>query len=331
MRTIVVGAGVMGTNHARTAAANRDVELVGVVDADLERASTLAAAYGGAAFRDIADVEVPYEAAIIATPTPTHRDVALPLLRRGVHVLLEKPIAPTVDSARELLDAARQRGVVLMVGLVERCSPVVLSLPPFLDDLVHIEAFRIGPFTSRVPDSVVLDLMIHDIDIAIGCAGPVRGVSAISRSTRSASEDLVSCLLTFESGVTASITASRIGQNKVRELRLTRTDAVVNADLLRGVIEITRVAHTEFLAEQGRRYRQSGVVEIPFIDNQGEPLAVQLRRFVAAVEHGEVAGVSERSCGIDALEVALQIIATCRTADGGSHASLGPQSLALSR
>jgi predicted dehydrogenase len=304
----------MGANHARTATNNRDVELIAVVDPDQERAEALARSYGCASAPSIADVLDEFDGAIVAAPTVHHFEMALPLLRAGKHVLVEKPITTDAASAVELLEAARTSGVALMVGHVERCNPVVLALPQFTEGLVHFESFRMGPFAARIPDSVVLDLMIHDIDIAIATAASrVTKVVAISQSTRTPTEDFATALLTFENGITAALTASRIGQQKVREIRLTQTDSVVNVDLVRNHIEINRVAHTEFTADGGRRYRQSGVVEIPFIENLGEPLAVQLRRFVAAAEaNGE--GIDERSCGIEALQVALAVIDACRGA-----------------
>jgi UDP-N-acetylglucosamine 3-dehydrogenase len=311
MRVVVIGAGVMGSNHARTVASSRDVDLIAVADPDIERASTLASAHGARAAADISELAGEFDAVIVAAPTHLHRNIALPLLGAGKHVLVEKPIATDLASATELIEAAQTAAVTLMVGHIERFNPVVMTLPQFVEDPLHLEFFRMGPFTSRIPDSVVLDLMIHDIDIATSLAGSrVASVSTVSQSVRSASEDLVTALLSFENGVTASLTASRVGQQKIREIRVTQKESVITADLVRGHLEINRVAHTEYLSDAGRRYRQSGVVEIPFIENRGEPLVTQLAKFARHARAG--CWTADAESAAYALEVAQEIIACCR-------------------
>jgi predicted dehydrogenase len=309
LRIVLIGAGVMGTNHARTVAANRDVELVGIVDPDLERASVLGRAYGAPFAESVAALGVDFDAAIVAAPTPHHHSMALPMLTSGKHVLVEKPLTHSVESAMDLLEAANQAGVVLMVGHVERSNAVVRALPDLVEGLIHIEAFRMGPFSARIADSVVLDLMIHDIDIAIALAdSTIARVVAVAQSTQTPTEDLVTALLTFQNGVTAALTASRIGQQKIRELRLTQQGSVLSADLMRNHVEINRVAHIEYSTEGGRSYRQSGVVEIPFIENSAEPLALQLRAFVSQAVAGQPNPCDRRTVGVDALAAAHEII-----------------------
>ena len=316
MRIVVIGAGVMGSNHARTVAANRDVELVAVADPDEARASALAVAYGARSVADALAIMDQFDAAVVAAPTARHHAIARALLESGKHVLVEKPVAVTVPEAQDLIEMAQRSGVALMAGHVERFNPVVMALPEVLDRPVHFEAFRIGPFTSRVPDSVVLDLMIHDIDIASRLAGSrVVDSKAISQSRRSESDDMVTALLTFENGMTAALTASRLGQQKVREFRITQEDSVITADLLRQQIEVNRMVHTEYLGEQGRRYRQSGSVEMPFIENLGEPLAQQLKAFVSNAT-GDRTLVDAESA-VSALATAVDIMATCRSSRTG--------------
>jgi UDP-N-acetylglucosamine 3-dehydrogenase len=315
MKIAVVGAGVMGTNHARTVAANRDVELVAIADPDLDRATALAAAHGGVPVADIMTLGDRFDAAIVATPTAHHHSLAMALISARKHVLIEKPIAVTVHDANALVEAARHAGVSLMVGHVERFNPVVLALPEVLDQPVHFEAFRIGPFTSRVPDSVVLDLMIHDIDIVTRLTGsPVVKTQAVGQSRRSNSDDMVTALLTFENGMTAALTASRLGQQKVREFRITQHESVITADLLRQQIEVNRMVHTEYLGEQGRRYRQSGSVEMPFIENLGEPLAQQLRSFVRRAQAGRTdeSTLVDAKAAVSALGTAIDVMTACR-------------------
>lgn len=306
LRLVVVGTGIMGASHARVAASMRDVELVAVVDPDAKRGRAVAHA-SGAAFLPSINELAEVDAAVIATPTEFHVQTATALLDRGVHVLVEKPIAADPVSARALIDAADRARRILMVGHIERFNPAVLELRHLVDDIVHIDAARISPYSDRVKDDVVIDLMIHDIDIALHLAGerPSK-VSAVGRRTRSETIDLVSAIFAFPSGITAALSASRIGQNKIRKLDITQTSNFVSVDLVRQDVAISRVDHSEFLSESGPRYRQSGVLEIPFLEQRGEPLSIELRHFIECVRDGAVPAVRGED-GLAALEVALEI------------------------
>jgi predicted dehydrogenase len=284
LRLAVIGAGIMGANHARVALSLPSWQVTAVVDPDQERARRVAATVGANALAHPDELGDDIDAAIVAVPTPFHRSVAVPLLRRGVAVLVEKPMAATVAEAEAIAEAAEVGDAVLMVGHVERFNPAVLDLPGLLGEIVHVTASRISPYSARVAHDVVLDLMIHDLDVVASLvAAPVTDVQAIARTLRSASEDLVTALLGFADGTAATLTASRIGQQKVRDLVVTQPDSVVSVDLLRQAVTINRVDHVEFVDEHGPRYRQTGVVEIPFLEHRGEPLALELREFAAAV------------------------------------------------
>jgi predicted dehydrogenase len=316
LKVAVVGAGVMGTNHARVLSSISDVELVAVVDADTERAAGAARAYGGRAVGNLDDLG-DIDAAVVAVPTPAHLSVATRLIDRGVHVLVEKPLAPSVVEAREICAAARQAGVVLMVGFVERFNPVALELANIISHPLHFETTRISPYSTRIGDGVVLDLMIHDLDlVASFIAQPLVSASAILRHDRSVTEDLAVALLEFAGGVTASLTASRIGQQKIRDIRITQSDSVIVADLLKQQIEIHRVDHVEYSSDDGRRYRQTGMVEIPFLEHRGEPLALEIREFLDAVRNQREPRVTGED-GVRALEMADEIVRvgrpTCTT------------------
>lgn len=314
-RLAVVGAGVMGSNHIRIARSQPVAELVAIVDADTERAE---AARGDdthvQCFTDIDDLIASKvaDAVVVAVPTPFHHDVVSRCIAAGLHVLVEKPIAGTLSEADDLIERAERAGVVLMVGHVERFNPVIMELVNYVDEPIHIETDRVGPFSSRVKDSVVLDLMIHDLDIVAMLAdADVVDVTGVGRSTRSPEIDLASVHVLFENGVTATLTASRLGQQKVRQVRVTTSDSYVIADLLRQDILINKVQHTEFVAEGGARYRQTGMVEVPFIENRGEPLALELREFIAAVEQGRPPQVDGRA-GRAALELVERIHGSIR-------------------
>jgi predicted dehydrogenase len=310
LRLGVIGSGIMGTNHARVAAGMPEIDLVAVYDADSERSRNLAAAFGATAAADVADLARQVDAAVVATPTEFHAPIAHELLAAGVDVLVEKPIAPDVETAQRLVDAAEAGGRVLMVGHVERFNPAVLELDSLIDGVIHVDARRISSYSPRIRDDVVIDLMIHDLDLVtmIAGGGPAE-VMSVQRAPRSASADIASALIAFESGMTASLTASRVGQNKIRQIDLTQAENYVVLDLLRQDVTVQRVEQSEFSDDHGRRYRQFGVVEVPFLEHRGEPLALELRHFAQCVRERTTPRVTGAD-GIRALELALRVAAS---------------------
>lgn len=313
----VVGAGVMGTNHARVARGLRDARVRAVVDPDEARASAVASAIGAEAHSHLDAVIDRVDAVVIAAPSEHHRVLGELAIAAGKHVLIEKPIAPDVDDAYALVRAAEAAGVVLAVGHVERFNPAVLELENVLEGVVHIEAARVSPFSPRVRDDVVLDLMIHDLDLVLWIAGsdPV-AVSALGHRVRSReAEDLASALITFSNGVTAAVTASRVGQHKIRRLEITQDTNFVSVDLIRQDVEISRVDHSEFLSAEGTRYRQAGMVEIPFLEHRGEPLFLELEDFVSAIRDRRAPRVTG-SDGAHTVDLALRIRAAIEATAG---------------
>jgi predicted dehydrogenase len=310
VRLAIFGAGIMGTNHVRIARSLTGVELAAVVDPELERAERVAAASGARVASSVDEVIGSIDAAVIAVPTRFHAPIALPLMAAGVHVLIEKPLAVSSAEARTLLDAAEQAGVVLAVGHVERFNAAVAELPRYLNEPLHIEASRLGPYSPRVSDGVIFDLMIHDLDIVASLAGAeatVVSASGVSRTVKGPTEDLVSATIQFSSGLTASFNTSRLDQQKLRTIKVTQPDSVVVADLVRQDIVIHRMSRHEYLADEGTRYRQSSVVEIPFIESRGEPLARELEHFARCVQTGERPLV-DGPAGVRALELAELIL-----------------------
>jgi predicted dehydrogenase len=307
VRLAVVGAGIMGAHHARIVSSMRDASLEFVVDDDVERARVLAESVGTRHTQCLDDVLDDIDAAVVAVPNELHHEIALVLIKAGRHVLVEKPIATDVDEAEDMLAAADDAGVTLMVGHVERFNPAVLELDNLVRDVVHVAASRISPFSPRVQDSVVLDLMIHDLDLVCSLArSPVAEVHVVGRTVRSTTPDIASALVRFETGLVANLTASRIGQQKIRELRITQPDSFVTVDLIRQDVTINRLEHSEFLSSEGARYRQSGVVEIPFLEHRGEPISLELQEFVRAASTGTAPRVTGRD-GVNALRLALQV------------------------
>jgi predicted dehydrogenase len=303
----LIGAGIMGSNHARVLQSLPTASLVAVVDSDPAKGEVLAAAHGVPYFQNAKDVLGSADAAVLATPSESHADIGSLLLEGGLDLLVEKPIASTSAEAERLVAAATAANRILMVGHIERFNPAILELDRILKDPVHLEMTRMGPFSPRVTADVVLDLMIHDIDLALSIVkSPVADVRAVGQTVRSDSVDIASALLRFANGVTANLTASRVGQTKIRTVEITQEANFVVVDLLRQDVTIHRVDHNEYLSTGGAGYRQTGLIEIPFLEHRGEPLGLELKHFVECVttRTSPRVGGSE---GAQALAIALQI------------------------
>ncbi len=306
-KVAVVGTGVMGANHVRILNSLPEFEVVAVVDPDGPRGQAVAGLVGAKYLESIDEFPDDIGAAVLASPTSTHESLGVTLLERGVDLLIEKPAAETVDGVRRLAEASAATGRVLMVGHIERFNPAVLELTQFLDDPIHLEFTRVGPFSPRVGTDVVLDLMIHDIDLALAIAGvDVASMTATGRVVMGENLDLATALLVFTNGLTATLTASRVAQTKVRRIDITQRSSAISVDLVRQDITINRLHHAEYLSDGIPTYRQSGLVEIPYLDQRGEPLALELRHFAKCVEERSrpVVGAPEAQ---EALHLALSI------------------------
>lgn len=233
IRTAAIGVGVQGDRHAQKLAALPNSKLVAVVDADAERAAAVADKLGAQAVADYRELIGKIDAAALSTPTSTHFEIARELLQNGVHLLVEKPITTTVEEARELVRLADERSLILQVGHLERFNPVVTALADHVDDPQFIESNRIAPYKPRALDvSVILDLMIHDIDLIHSFArSPMEKVDAVGRSVFSDSIDIANARIEFANGCVANVTASRISMKTERSLRIIQADSYMSADL----------------------------------------------------------------------------------------------------
>ncbi|MFQ6671836.1 MAG: Gfo/Idh/MocA family protein, partial [Candidatus Tectimicrobiota bacterium] len=242
VRAGVVGVGHMGRYHIAVYSELADVELVGVVDINEERAHQLAAQYNTTSYTDYRALFGRVDVVSIAVPTSLHYAVAKDFLRQGTHVLLEKPITKDLDQAHELFAIAEEHDVVLHIGHVERFNGAVQELKKIVEEPILIEARRLGPFQPRVEDDgVVLDLMIHDIDIVMNLvAQPIAHIAAQGVSVFSPHEDVANVQLTFEGGCVATLTASRATQHKVRTMAVTQQDAYIFLDFTDQDIHIHR-------------------------------------------------------------------------------------------
>ena len=307
LRVGVVGVGNMGRHHARVYSELPAAHLVGVSDADPERARSVAGEYGTDAY-DRSDLLSAVDAVSVAVPTRYHAEVATAALDAGVSVLVEKPVVTDPEEGRELRRHARQADAVVQVGHVERFNPAVESLRDVLasekGEVLAIDARRQGPPVDRdSTDSVVMDLMIHDIDLLTslvpGEAVEVNGVSA-------ADGRHVVATFAFESGVGASLTASRVSQQRVRELVVSGADYQVEVDYQSQSVRIHRDSFPEYVADDGDlRYRNESLVERPMVSN-GEPLKAELAAFVDAVESGSEPAVTLDD-GLRAVEIARRV------------------------
>jgi predicted dehydrogenase len=311
IRAGVVGAGHMGQYHILALAELWDVDLVAICDTDAERARQIAAEYGTQAVATHQELAGLVDIATVAVPTERHFEVARDLLEAGVHVLVEKPVTPTLEEAKELFRLARQRGRVLHVGHVERFNGAVQELRKIVERPVLIESRRLGPFVPRVQnDSVVMDLMIHDIDIVLGLVdSEPRRMNALGRSILSRQADVANVQILFDSGAMATITASRATEEKIRTLSITQPDAYIVLNYADQDIQIHRRAAQEYtLNRESIRYRQASFVERLFV-HKDNPLKLEIRHLISAARAVKATGQVElpETEDLRSLAVALEI------------------------
>ena len=313
----VVGTGHLGNLHTKMLAQISNVELVGVYDADNAKAEKVAAEHGTKACANLEELFRNAHAVSIATTTTSHYDVACQALEHGLHTFIEKPITETIEQAKKLVALAEAKGRAIQVGHIERFNPAILALEQYKIRPLFIESHRLAQFNPRGSDvAVVLDLMIHDIDLILSLVrSPVVRIDANGVSVVSGSEDIANARLQFENGCVANVTASRISQNKMRKMRLFQNDAYISIDFSQGLAEVFRlvdegdpnVKTTMMLGkiDQGSRkriivYEQPEVKEV-------NALKYELELFARAIQEGTEPPVTGRE-GLQALEVAQEIL-----------------------
>jgi len=300
VRAAVVGVGHLGRHHARILAGMANVEFVAAVDLIEQRARD-AAAGGARALTDYRQLFGAVDAVIVAVPTVDHLEVARPFLERGIHVLVEKPIAASVQQADELIAAARQAGVVLGVGHAERFNPAIAAALPILARPRFIEVHRLSGFPERSLDiDVVFDVMIHDLDIILAIdSSEVLAVDAIGVPVLTPRVDIANARVRFASGCIANITSSRISRDKVRKARFFQPDMYVSVDYQAQELEVWRLEH---IAGADRPAIQGGKMPV----QQAEPLARELDDFIGAIQ-GRRAPLVTGLDGRRALELATKV------------------------
>ena len=311
MRVGVVGAGGLGYHHVRILRDVAGATLVGFVEERPDRAAAVASELGVRAFASLDAILDEVDALTIVVPTPAHYAVAKVALERGTHLLIEKPIAASLDEADELLAIAARTGAIVQTGHVERFNRAVRAALPYVDAPRFIESDRLAPFNPRGADvAVVLDLMIHDIDLVRTLVGAsVESVAAVGVPVLTPTVDIANARLTFASGAVANITSSRVSRDRFRKIRIFQQSGYLSLDLALGNGEFYRMREDLDLSQLAKAPAsiEAFVERVPLEAPEGEPLRLEFESFVAAVR-GERAVAVSGTDGREALAVALEIV-----------------------
>ena len=291
----VIGVGHLGSSHARLYHQASNTDLVGICDIDKKRASEIARRYQTAAYTDYRELISQVEAASIVVPTKLHHKIAKDFITGGVHLLIEKPITENLKQASSLLRLARKHKVMLQVGHVERFNEAVAALKKIITRPVFIECHRLGRFSPRGTDvGVVLDLMIHDLDIILHLVKDrIKKVEAVGVKVLSGHEDIANARLSFQKGTVCNVTASRVSQESIRKIRIFQPDTYVSLDY------VNQEAHIY-------RKKAKGIIKKSIDIKRQEPLKAELAAFIRSVASKKTPVVSGEDAR-EALKLALKI------------------------
>lgn len=329
-RVGVIGAGALGYHHVRLLRDVPGADLVGFYESRPERASAVATELGVQAYDRLEELLDAVDAATVVVPTPAHYEVAKAALARGKHLLIEKPIAATLQQADELLSVAKQSGAIIQTGHVERFNRAIRAALPHVQKARFIESDRLAPFNPRGSDvAVVLDLMIHDIDLVRTLVGShIADVSAFGVQVLTPFVDIANARLRFTDGAVANITASRVSRERMRKLRIFQESGYLSLDLAAGEGEFFRLRRDVDFAElaKGAQAIEAFVERVPLTAPEGEPLRLEFESFLAAVQGRAPVTVSGED-GREALAVALKIVSeierTLPSLAAGTHVAAG--------
>jgi predicted dehydrogenase len=310
----VAGVGALGFHHGRILESLRGVRMSGVFDIRRERAQDVGRELGVPVHDDLEGLLAASDALVVAVPTTAHEEVAVVALRGGKAVMVEKPLAPTLEASDRILVAAREGGTFVQTGHVERFNQAILAAEPYLDQPRFVESHRMAPFTPRSTDvAVVLDLMIHDVDLVTSLVGtPLKEFAASGVPVLTPNVDIASARLSFEGGAVANLTASRVSMERMRKLRLFQPSGYVSLDLAEGTGEFLRLKRglselqLEASTGTGVADLKEIVERIPLVGDGEEPLRRELENFRDAVR-GAADPVVSGDDGRAALAVALAI------------------------
>lgn len=287
----VIGVGNMGQHHVRILSLLKDTELVGVSDCNLARGIEIASRYQTHFYENYAEMLPDVDAVCIAVPTKAHHEVGSNCLKAGVHVLIEKPIAASITEAESLVNLAAETGCILQVGHIERFNPAFCELSKVIqtESILALEARRMSPYSNRANDvSVVLDLMIHDIDLLLELsASPVIRLTASGNTSNSSRNlDYVTANLGFANGVVATLTASKVTHRKIRCLSAHCQHSLIETDFLKNEILIHRHQQPNLQLEPQKLYKQDGITEKVYTSNI-EPIYAEIEHFVNCIRGGD--------------------------------------------
>ncbi|WPL18705.1 Inositol 2-dehydrogenase/D-chiro-inositol 3-dehydrogenase [Thiorhodovibrio winogradskyi] len=301
LRVAVIGVGYLGRFHALIYSRLARVELIGVVDTDAQRAAAVAAEAGTRAYHSADALLAEVDAVSIVVPTSAHLAVARPFLARGIHVLLEKPIAVDTAEGAELVELAERSGALLQIGHLERFNAGVMALAERIRQPRYIEAQRLGAFVERATDvDVVTDLMIHDIDIILALVdSDLTEVRAVGTPVLTEHVDIASARLEFANGAVANVVASRVSEKKIRRIRVFQPRTYLSLDFAEQCLD---VATREEQTGQGR----PSILRESIALDAVKPLDAEIAAFVDAIALGQTPLVDGR-VGLKALAVALQV------------------------
>jgi predicted dehydrogenase len=324
----VAGAGSLGFHHTRIAGDIPEIEMMGFFEPRPDRAREVSEALGIPSAASLDELLDKVDALIVATPTSTHEEVAVQALERGIHVFIEKPIAPSLEEADRIIEAGERGGALVQVGHVERFNSAVVAARPYLDEPVFIESHRLAPFTERGTDvAVILDLMIHDVDLVGHLVGtPVAEIHATGVPVLTPSVDIANARISYEGGAVANLTASRVSAHRLRKLRIFQRSGYLSLNLddgtgefLRLKSELPALQSPAGLAESQMLGKGTGarpeplapsiwslVERIPLQVREEEPLRREQESFLRAIT-GQAAPEVSGHEGRRALEVALLI------------------------
>jgi predicted dehydrogenase len=311
LRVGVAGTGSLGYHHARLLRGVDGVTFGGFYESNPDRAATVAKELEITAHPTLQALLDNVDALSIVTPTKFHHVVAKAALEAGKHLLIEKPITATIDEADELIALAKKHGAMVQIGHIERFNRAIRAALPHVDHPLFIDSDRLAPFNPRGSDvAVVLDLMIHDIDLLLTLTGAkVSAISAVGIPVLTPSIDIANARITFESGAVATITASRVSKDRMRKLRIFQRNGYLSLDLAAGVGEMYRLRSDMDLVALAKSAQsiEAFVERVPIDAPEGEPLKLELESFVSALRGESPVAVTAED-GRDALAVALRIV-----------------------
>jgi len=312
----VIGVGHLGVHHASHLTKIKNANFVGLFDSNTQRAEEISKKLNTKSFDSIDSLLDNVEALSIVTPTPTHRSVAEKCIKRGKHVFIEKPITSSVDDAEYLIELAKKHSIIIQVGHIERFNPALLALSNLEIEPKYIEVHRMAPFTSRGTDvPVVLDLMIHDIDLILSfISSPVEEIYANGVSIMTNSVDIANARIKFENGSIANITSSRVAKDRVRKIKMFQQDLYVTIDFLAGISEV-------YKAMGATQNDPQAIMSAPLVGADGkhrqifyekptvkktDALKAELKNYINAVL-GKEKPMVDGFAGKQALDVAIKI------------------------